>query len=66
MKEVAVPELGVLVVGVEEGVGAVGLDEFGDGVRLGQPAVIRLAGELEYPARRRAGVPSAASSFTGG
>ncbi len=55
--QVAVPELRVLVVGVEQGVGAVGLEEFGVGDGVGPRAVVGLAGELEYPARHCDGDP---------
>jgi hypothetical protein len=38
---------------VEQGVGPMGLRELGVGDRGGPPAVVRLAGELEYPTRHR-------------
>ncbi len=41
--------------GVEQGVGAEDLGEFGIGHGIGQPAVVGLAGELEDPARHRNG-----------
>jgi hypothetical protein len=44
-------------VGVEQCIGAVGLDEFSVGDGVGSPAVLGLAGELEYPARHRDGDP---------
>jgi hypothetical protein len=43
--------------GVEQGVGALGLDDLGVGDGVSAPAVIGLAGELEYPARHRHGDP---------
>lgn len=49
----AIAELRIISVSIEQGVGAVGLNEFGIGDRLGQSAVIRLAGELEDPAGHR-------------
>ena len=53
--EEPVAELGVLAVGVEQSVGAVGLDQLGVGDRGREPAVVGLAGDLEYPARHRDG-----------
>lgn len=51
--EQPVPELGVVLVGVEQRVRAVRLHHLtrGDGVR--QPPVVGLAGELEHPTRHR-------------
>ena len=43
--------------GVEQGVGPIGGLEFGVGHRMGAPAVIGLAGELQDPARHRHGDP---------
>ena len=43
--------------GVEDGVGQVGLVEFAGADRGGEPAVVGLAGELEDPARHRDGDP---------
>lgn len=43
--------------GVEQGVGAIGLDAFDTGDGIDPPAVIGLAGELEDPARHRDGDP---------
>lgn len=63
LDEVAVPELGVITVGIEQGVGAVSLDEFGVGDGFGQPAIIGLASELEYPARHRDGEPLGGELF---
>ena len=53
LDQVAVSELGVLAVSIEQGVGTVGLDalDLGDGV--GQPTVIGLTRELQNPARHR-------------
>jgi hypothetical protein len=45
------------VVGVEQRVSAVGLDDLGVGDGVNAPAVVGLAGELEYPARHRDGDP---------
>src|SRR5699024_9104422 len=47
--EVAVAELGVLPVGVEQGVGAVCLGEFGIGDRVLEPSVVGLTSNLKYP-----------------
>jgi hypothetical protein len=51
----AIPELGVVVVGVEEGVGQVGLFELTGRDRKCQPAVVVLADEFEHPTRHRDG-----------
>ena len=66
LDQVAVTELRVLVVGVEQGVGAVGLDDLGIGNRVGPPAVVGLTGELEYPARHRHGDPVGGEPVTSG
>lgn len=52
-----VSELRVVAVGVEQCVGPVRFNEFSVGDRISQPAVVvvRLAGELENPARHRNG-----------
>jgi hypothetical protein len=42
---------------VEQPVGPMSLEEFGVGDGVGPPAVVGLAGELEYPARHRHGDP---------
>lgn len=52
-----VAELGVVGVGVEQRVGPMCGNVFGVGDWIGQPAVVGLAGELEYPARHRNGNP---------
>ena len=52
-----VAELRVVAVGVEQGVGAVGLDQVGVGDRAEQPAVVGLACDLQYPTRHRLSVP---------
>ena len=57
LEQVAVSEVGVIFVGVERGVGPMRLGDLGGGRRNGQPAVVGLAGELEYPARHRHGDP---------
>jgi hypothetical protein len=57
LNEVAVAELRVVAVGVEQCASPVGLDEFGVGDGVGTPAVVGLASELEYPARHRDGDP---------
>lgn len=66
--QAAVSELGIRVEGVEQGVGAVGFDDLGigDGVGVCQPAVVRLAGEREYPARHRDGDRVGGRSATSG
>lgn len=51
---------------VEQGIGAVGRDQFDVGNRVRAPAVVGLAGDLEAPARHRDGIPSAANSRTSG
>ena len=55
LDEVAVAELRIIAVGVEQGVGPLRLQIFGVSDRVSQPAVVGLAGELEYPARHRHG-----------
>lgn len=62
----AIAELRIISVSIEQGVGAVGLNEFGIGDRLGQSAVIRLAGELEDRQVTATGILSSARSFTSG
>ena len=52
-----VAELRIIMVGVEQGVGQVGLGQLTVTDRAGQPAVVGLAGELQYPARDRDGDP---------
>jgi hypothetical protein len=61
--EKPVTELGVVVVGVEEGVGQMGLGQFAGGDRVFEPPVVGLAGELEYPARHRHGDPVGGELF---
>src|SRR5690625_3045413 len=53
--EVAVAELRVLPVGVEQGVGPVGLGQFGIGDRVLEPPVVGLTSYSKYPARHRDG-----------
>lgn len=55
--KVAVAELRVILVSIEQGIGAIRLDDLSVGDGIGPPAVVRLAGELEYPARHRDGDP---------
>ena len=43
--------------GVEQGIGSMCLEILGVSDRVGQPAEVGLAGELEYPARHRDGDP---------
>ena len=57
VNEEPVAELGVVAVGVEQRVGAVGLLELGVGDRTLEPAVVGLASDLEHPARHRDGDP---------
>src|SRR5699024_8962370 len=47
--QVAIAELWVLPVGIEQRVSAVGLIEFSRGDRVLEPPVIRLASEIKYP-----------------
>ena len=53
--EEAVPELRVILVRVEQGIGPVGLGELSAGDGVTKPPVARSASELEYPARHRDG-----------
>ena len=55
LDEVAVAELGVVAVGVEQSVSPLCRGKFGLADRIGQPATVGLAGELEDPARHRDG-----------
>jgi len=55
LDEVAVAELGVVAMGVEQSVSPLCRGKFGLGDRVGQPAIVGLAGELEDPARHRDG-----------
>ena len=57
ISEQAVAELGIVTMGVEHGIGQVRLLEVPVGDRVGEPAVVGLAGELEDPARHRHGDP---------
>jgi hypothetical protein len=59
----AVAKLRVIAVGVEQSVGSVGGGQLGVGDRVGQPAVVGLAGELEHPARHRHGDPVGGELF---
>ena len=43
--------------GVEDGVHEMGLVPLGVGDRVGQPAVVGLAGDVQHPARHRDGDP---------
>ena len=52
-----VAELGVVAVGVQQGVGAVCLDQLGLGDLVFEPAVVGLAGELQDPQGHRDGDP---------
>jgi hypothetical protein len=52
-----VAELRIILVGVEHGVRQVGLFEFPITDRVGEPAVIGLAGELQHPTRDHDGDP---------
>jgi hypothetical protein len=52
-----VAELGVVVVGVEQRVGEVGLGQLTRADGSEEPAVVGLAGEVEDPARHRDGDP---------
>ena len=52
-----VPELGVVAVGVKQRVRAVGGRQHGRGDRFLQPPVVRLASDLQHPARHRDGDP---------
>ena len=58
VSEEPVAELGVVSVGIEDRVRQVGLDEFPVADRVGEPAVVGLAGKIEDPSpesrRRRA------------
>ncbi|MGC0367650.1 hypothetical protein ABH922_005702 [Rhodococcus sp. 27YEA15] len=45
----SVPEFRVVAVGIKQRVGAIGLDAFGVGDRVREPAVVGLAGDLEDP-----------------
>ena len=51
----AIPVLGIIQVGVQQGVGTIGLDELGPGDLLFPPAVVGLAGELQDPQGHRDG-----------
>ena len=51
--EEPVAELGIIQVGVEQGVRPIGLDQLGLGDLLFPPAVVRLAGELQDPQGHR-------------
>ena len=51
------PELGIVAVGVQQRVGAVGLDELGPCDLLFPPAVVGLARELQDPQGGRDGDP---------
>ena len=51
----SVAELWIVTVGVEQRVGPKRRNVFGVGDRIGQPAVVGLASELEHPARHRHG-----------
>lgn len=64
--EKPISELGIVAMGIEQGIRPVRPVQFGSGDRIGEPPVVGLAGELEDPARHRHGNPSAASSFTSG
>src|SRR5699024_6207787 len=55
--EVAVAELRILTVCVEQGVGSMRFDALGIGDRVLQPPVVGLASNLKYPARHRDGNP---------
>src|SRR5882757_458758 len=57
LDQVAVAELRILAMGVEQRVDPVGLGDLGVGHRVGPPPVVGLAGELKYPARHRDGDP---------
>ena len=59
----AVAELGVILMGVEQGVRPVRLGQLGSGDRVRQPPVVGLAGELEHPARHRDGDPVGGELF---
>src|SRR5262245_6182336 len=61
-----VAELGIIAMGVEDRVRQVGLVPLGAEAGVGEPPVLRQAGDLEDPARHRDGIPSAASSRTTG
>ncbi len=50
-----VAKLRIITVSVERGIGSVRLVAFGGGDGVGQPAVVGLSGDLEYPARHRHG-----------
>lgn len=55
--EEPVAELGIIAVGVEQGVRPIGLDQLGLGDLLFPPAVVGLAGELQDPQGHRNGDP---------
>jgi hypothetical protein len=55
VEEEPVPELWVVLVGVEQGAGPVSLLEVGIGHRSSEPAVVGLTRDLEDPARHRDG-----------
>src|SRR5699024_1883256 len=55
--QVPVPELRVITVGIEQGVGPIRLIHLSFRDRRCQPSVVRLAGELQDPARHRHGDP---------
>lgn len=49
--EVAVAELWIIAVSIEQGVSPVGLVQLSVGDRLGEPAVVDLVSDLQHPAR---------------
>ena len=55
--EVPVPEFGVVAVGIKERIGSIGFGDLGFRDRRGQPPVVGLARELQYPARHCHGDP---------
>ena len=57
LAQVAVAELRVVAVGIEQRIRPMRLDKLSVGHRIGQPAIVGLASELQYPARHRHGNP---------
>jgi len=66
VSEESIPELRVVTVSIEQPVRLIRLLQLPLVHGVTQPAVIRLASELQYTARHHDGIPSAASPLTSG